>query len=181
MGFGWVAEALNEPYRVMIEKVKADIPRDNHEFALHVYKEAQKIDDWPGESYEGTSVLAGAKVMHKYDLIKEYRWAFDIDDVIDSIVQKGPVVLGVPWHRGMYKADGGVVKISGPKVGGHCITAVGYIDSSEKMSGEPSVILQNSWGYGWGIRGLAEISIPDLEKLLAQGEACVPVVRGWGW
>jgi len=181
VGFGWTAEALNAPYRVMLEKVRANIPLDNHEFALHVYREAQFIDEWAGESYEGTSVLAGAKVMQRYNLIKQYRWAFDVDDVIDSIVQKGPVVLGVPWYRGMYKAPNGVLKISGAKVGGHCITAVGYKDSSEKMGGEPSIILQNSWGYGWGIRGLAEISIPDLERLLKNGEACVPVVRGWGW
>jgi hypothetical protein len=181
VGFGWTAEALNEPYRVMLEKVKADIPRDNHEFASHVYREAQRIDEWEGESYEGTSVLAGAKVMERYGLIKSYRWAFNVDDVIDSIVQKGPVVLGVPWHSGMYRADNGVLKISGKQVGGHCIVAVGYKTSSEKMGGKPSVVLQNSWGYGWGIRGLAEISIPELEKLLKQGEACVPVVRGFGW
>jgi len=181
VGFGWVAEALNEPYRVMLEKVKADIPRDNHEFALHVYREAQKIDDWDGESYEGTSVLAGAQVMNRYNLIKEYRWAFNIDDVIDSVVQKGPVVLGIPWYQGMYTAENGVVKVSGPNVGGHCIIAVGYKDSSEKLGGKPSIILQNSWGYGWGIRGLAEISVASLERLLKRGEACVPVVRGYGW
>ena len=181
VGFGWTAEALNAPYRVMLERVRANIPRDNHDFALHVYKEAQKIDEWPGESYEGTSVLAGAKVMHQYSLIKEYRWAFDIEDVIDSVVQKGPVVLGVPWYKGMYRAPGGIVRVSGAKVGGHCIVAVGYKDASEKMGGEPSIILQNSWGYGWGIRGLAEISLPELDQLLARGEACVPVVRWWGW
>jgi len=62
----------------------------NYDYLVkNVYHEAQKIDPWEGGSYpnaapfyEGTSVLAGVKIMHKKGFFKSYRWAFGIDDLI---------------------------------------------------------------------------------------------------
>lgn len=179
VGFGWTAQTLASPFESDLTQIPDDsVPKDPTPFALHVYRRAQKIDQWPGENYEGTSVLAGAKVMKRYDLIASYSWAFSLDDVIDGIIAKGPVVLGIPWHESMYQAPGGKVSVFGKEVGGHCILAVGYRNSSDKFNGEPSVILQNSWGPSWGENGLAEISLTDLGTLLAKrGEACLPSQR----
>lgn len=180
VGFGWTAEALATPVRVNLLRVKAEIPRTEEAFARFVYRSAQKIDEWAGENYEGTSVLAGAKVLKSLGLLREYRWAFSVSDVLLGL-NRGPVVLGIEWRQGMYEAPGGVLRVVGDVVGGHCITAVGYSISAPELGGEPGVLLQNSWGESWGNGGFAYISLPDLNTLLRRdGEACVPWSRSYG-
>lgn len=175
VGFGWTAEALATPYVVNLKTLPGRAPKTPEPFARYVYKQAQKVDEYPGENYEGTSVLAGAKVMEKHQALSSYSWAFNIDDVIDALIQKGPVVLGINWYEGMYNAPSGVLKVSGEHVGGHCLIAIGYTMKSKALGGVPSITLQNSWGRGWGNNGLAEIAVRDLAKLLADnGEACIP-------
>lgn len=177
VGYGWTAEGLASPIRVDLKRLKVRAPKEPNEFARYVYAFAKTIDEFEGEDYEGTSVLAGAKSMQTFRLLKEYRWAFSMDEVIDGIIAKGPVVLGIPWYDGMYEAPGGILKVSGKVVGGHCILAVGY---KVYPGGEDAVILQNSWGTSWGVNGLAEIKVSELSKLVAEGEACLPIKRSFG-
>lgn len=181
VGFGWTAEALSTPVSVDLTRVKADVPHDPTAFAHSIYQRAKVLDPWEGENYEGTSVLAGAKAMREAGLIKEYRWCFNVEDVIDAILTTGPVVLGIYWYESMYDAPNGVLDVSGQIVGGHCITAVGFKLAKDSVTGEDTVILQNSWGYSWGTWGLAEIRVRDLKVLLDNdGEACVPFKRSYG-
>lgn len=182
VGFGWTAQALATPFVVNLKTLPGRNPKTPEPFARNVYKQAKKIDEYPGENYEGTSVLAGAKVMVNNYSITSYSWAFSIDDVIDALIQKGPVVLGINWYEGMYEAPNGILKVTGDHVGGHCLLAIGYTAKSKAFNGKPSITLQNSWGTSWGNYGLAEIAVSDLEKLLsADGEACIasksPYVR----
>lgn len=179
VGFGWTAETLAGPVRVDLNKIESDVPRDPTAFAHYVYQNAKKIDQWPGEDYSGTSVLAGAKVLMGLGVLHEYRWAFSVHDVVATLMSHGPVVLGVKWYQGMYSAPNGKLSIYGSEVGGHCILAVGYNPSSEKFAGKETVFLQNSWGNDWGINGIAEITVDDLNRLIREGgEACVPLTRG---
>lgn len=179
VGFGWTAETLAGPVQVDLRNIQKDIPRDPTDFAHYVYKNAQKIDQWPGENYSGTSVLAGAKIMMQLEVLHEYRWAFSVDDIIGTLMSHGPVVLGINWYSGMYRAPDGRLEIFGNKVGGHCILAVGYNPSSSKFNGKQTIFLQNSWGKSWGIDGVAEMTVDDLNRLINEGgEACVPLVRG---
>lgn len=181
VGFGWTAEALAGPIQVDLNRVNGPMSKEPNRFANYVYKEAQKVDQWPGEDYEGTSVLAGAKIMMRHDVLHQYRWAFGSGDVIGALMSTGPVILGINWYSGMYRAPGGKLSIFGNKVGGHCILAIGYNPSSEAFKGEETIILQNSWGNSWGIDGIAEMTVKDLDRLLKEGgEACVPLVRGFG-
>jgi hypothetical protein len=177
VGFGWTAQTLALPFKSDLNNSKSvKSPREPQPFAFYVYKEAQKVDVWPGEDYEGTSVLAGAKIMKNLGFMSSYAWAFNVEEIVDSILSKGPVVLGIPWYSGMYEAPNGVLKVSGKKVGGHCIVAVGFKAKSDKFDGKSSVIIQNSWGNSWGINGLAEIELSELEKLVAKdAEACIPL------
>lgn len=180
VGFGWTAELLSTPVAINLSKLPYGIPQDPDKLALTVYKQAQLIDEFPGED-GGTSVIAGAKIMKQYGFLKEYRWAFTINDVINGLIHRGPVVLGIEWYSGMYKAPNGILSVTGKMVGGHCITAVGYRTAkTSAIPGEETIVLQNSWGNDWGINGLAQIKVTDLAKLLeAGGEACIPFTRSY--
>lgn len=143
--------------------------------ARAIYKRAQKLDQWPGENYEGTSVLAGMKAMQELHpgKVGEYRWAFGLSDVLRTVSYYGPVVLGIPWYEGMTSptADG-VIRATGQVLGGHAILCNGV---SVKTN---MVRLHNSWGVDWGKGGDCFLSFKDLEKLLYEdGEACVPEKR----
>jgi hypothetical protein len=183
VGFGWTTELMSTPVRLRppgYDKVRSGRLEVANDWARGLYHEAQTLDEWPGEGYEGTSVLAGAKAASGRGLISEYRWAFNVDDVIDTLITKGPVVLGVPWFDGMYYTDpDGRVDVSGPLVGGHCLTATGYYT---RYKGTSDVIRwRNSWGTEYGVNGDGFIAAADLQTLLdgtfqtGPGEACVAV------
>lgn len=176
VGFGWTAELLAEPFA---PKIQPPITKAT-EMAQKYYKMAQKVDPWEGEEYEGTSVLAGAKVMQKEGFIEGYRWCFGIKDLRDAIISEGPVVIGIPWYQGMYSTrQSGLVDVSGDQVGGHCITVTGYHPEME-IEGQKREVFRwrNSWGNSYGIDGSGYIEFDVLNDLLKNNaEACIPVNR----
>lgn len=144
------------------------------QYALNVYYDAQRVDEWPGEepTTKGTSVRAGAKVLQAMDLIFEYRWAFDLDTTLNAILELGPVVVGVNWYSGMLTPDaGGFIHVEGSPVGGHALVANG-VDLSQGF-----IRLKNSWSRSWsniGSGGYCRISLEDFERLLHEdGECCL--------
>lgn len=163
VGFAFTGELAATPVRV---PVSDGLARD-------VYHAAQQVDEWSGEDYEGTSVLAGAKVLKSHGYIEEYRWAFSLTEALAAISWEGPVVLGLNWYEGMTETDHkGFIHPSGRLLGGHAILARG-VSTSRRY-----VRLRNSWGHDWGVNGDALITWDDLERLLAEdGECCVPVGR----
>lgn len=134
-----------------------------------VYNFAKHVDEWQGESYEGTSVRAGAKVLQKLGLIAEYRWAWDVEFVADALLELGPVVVGTSWFAGMMIPNSdNVIFPSEAKLGGHAYLLDG-VDIEKRL-----FRLTNSWGKDWGHNGRAVISFSDFEVLLADGgEACI--------
>jgi hypothetical protein len=176
VGFAWMNELLATPVPPK-EQPSSDLANS---LAVKYYREAKKIDEWPGEDYEGTSVLAGAKIIQSNGFIEQYRWCFSIKDVRDAVIAEGPVVIGVPWLSGMYETGPeGVVKVVGDHVGGHAITITGY-DPSMQINGKAEEVFRwrNSWGNEYGIDGSGYIKYNDLQYLLSQSaEACVPVGR----
>lgn len=176
VGFGWTGEYLAQPV--------APSPQPKYSvaeaFALDVYNNAKKLDEFPGENYDGTSVLAGAKVMQSRGIINSYRWCFSVEDIRNAIIQEGPVVIGIPWREGMYETDAnGVVKVAGKLVGGHCLVLTGY-DPAMKIGSRTYEVFRwrNSWGPSYGVNGSGYVKATDLAKLLkGVGEACVPMGR----
>jgi hypothetical protein len=162
-GFAVCHEAAARP---CVVSVSEDVARQ-------VYYRARVLDEWPGENYEGSSVLAAVKAGQERGWYDEYRWAFGLEDLKLALGYKGPAVLGVYWYEGMTNVDAaGFIRPTGQLVGGHAILANG-ISLKQKC-----VRLHNSWGKGWGRSGDCFISFDDLGVLLSQdGEACIPVLR----
>jgi hypothetical protein len=89
--------------------------------AAWLYHEAQRIDEWPGEDYDGTSVRAGMDVLrtegHRRKLgpftlpasldagIKENRWATNVVEVLACLhddVNSDSIVLCNSWGKDGY-------------------------------------------------------------------------------
>lgn len=134
-----------------------------------IYAAAQKVDEWPGEDYDGTSVRAGAKVVKSGGYISSYHWATTLAEVVAILLNTGPVVVGTNWYESMFEPDeAGLLDVSGGVAGGHCYVLDGVNTRHELIR------LKNSWGRNWGHLGFAYIGFDDFERLLLEdGEACV--------
>lgn len=153
----------------------------NMKFAREkIYWEAQKIDEYKGGEFpgakpqsDGTSVLAGVKVLQRLGYISEYRWAFGLSDLVLAVGYMGPAILGLNWYEGMFDTfPCGHIHVHGKLSGGHAILCKG-VDVRTR-----SFILHNSWGKGWGRGGDALVTWEEMDRLLREnGEAVVPVLR----
>lgn len=151
-----------------------------YEYAKHLYYECQRHDQWDGGAYpgakpryEGTSVLAGLQRAKARGIIDSYKWAFNLDDAIEGVLNVGPAITGFNWTTSMQRPDkDGFVKPTGKKIGGHATAVVGV----NKILGY--FIIQNSWGARWGIGGKCKITFEDFEKLMKnKGEVAFPINR----
>ncbi len=196
VGFGWGHELSARPYPIRTSAIQSQ----------NIYLAGKAIDEWEGEDYSGTSVLAGAKATQmilnsrKQSVMAAYRWAFGLEDVIRVLGYRGPVVLGVNWYADMFNTDElGFIRRSGKLSGGHCILIKGvklvYLEGTvdkvfANLDLEKSyVLLHNSWGLDWGGHidlktgllvegGCARLTLDDLHELLVLwGDACIPTIR----
>jgi hypothetical protein len=137
-----------------------------------LYREAQRVDEWPGEAYDGTSVRAGAKVLRTVGDVDGFLWALTVEDVVRHVATFGPMVVGSWWYERM--SDVGPSGYAVPKgrvQGAHAYLLVGW--SAERAAFR----LLNSWGESWGQSGRAWLYAGALERLLDEdGEACAALV-----
>lgn len=172
VGYAWTHELIARPAVV----------NQGADFAYWVYRVAQKYDAWAGERYEGTSVLAGAKVIQQKppampegrDLIGEYRWVFgDLDDLVKTLGYFGPCIFGTNWTANMMEPDAdGFIHATGEVYGGHAYLVKGVDVAGRRF------LVHNSWGTGWGMGGDAWLAWDDALALLHDdGECCVPMRR----
>lgn len=157
-----------------------------------LYREAQKIDEWPGENYEGTSVRAGMDVLrtsghkeihdprHKHgillgDGIQANRWATTVDEIRTSISLGIPVVMGTNWYENFYDPqqvgrDYWIGKGDlGPIRGGHAWCIYGASDRRQAFK------FTNSWGQEYP---LTWIPYETVQRLIDEyGEATLVADR----
>jgi hypothetical protein len=133
-----------------------------------IYENAQKLDEWPGENYDGTSVRGGVKYLQKMGKVKNYYWGYSLQTLIDTVLNVGPVVVGTNWYNNMFYPDRrGIIRVGGRLAGGHAYLING-VDTNKKL-----FRLKNSWGRNWGQYGSAYISFSDMERLIKEyGEIC---------
>jgi hypothetical protein len=137
-----------------------------------LYREAQELDEWPGNDYAGTSVRGGAKALVARGFIASYHWALRIEDVVLAVLEYGPVWVGTNWYRSMYAPNSrGYVTVEGALEGGHAYLING-VDLPTR-----AFRCKNSWGTRWASGGHFWISIyggKGFERLLAEdGEAAI--------
>lgn len=145
-----------------------------------IYWGAQKIDPWDGgaypgayPNYEGTSVLAGAKMLKKLGYVDAYRWAFTPEAAMLGLGRNGPAVIGIDWHENMSNLDkNGFAKPTGRYQGGHSVLARAInIDKGY-------VTIRNSWGVDWGVDGDFFMTLDDFATILNRwGECCFMLSR----
>lgn len=133
------------------------------------YHECQIRDPWPGTNYAGTSVRTGAKILQELGVVQEYRWANSSEEIAQTLLHLGPMVVGTKWTKDMATPkSSGLIKPTGSSMGGHAYLLNG-VDYNKKL-----FRIKNSWGRSWGKDGYAFISFEDFDKLLSSGgEACI--------
>lgn len=143
-------------------------------------------DPWAGGSYpganpnyEGTSELAGIKVLQLLGFVTGYHWAFNIDDAVGGVMWEGPANLGLNWTRGMSRPRwDGLAEDDGEVIGGHDVAWIGVqwgwrapSDGRDGPKRDVAVIAQ-SWGLDQGDRGRIYVPLIDVERRLADDGTC---------
>lgn len=138
-----------------------------------LYHECQVDDEIPGEDYDGTTTRGAMKAMQARGYIQSYHWAQTVDDVIQCLLEVGPVLIGTNWYSGMMEPDeAGMIHVMGTVVGGHETKLDGVNTHVELVRGK------NSWGRDWGHGGNYYLSFKDLDRLLREdGEMVLAVEK----
>jgi C1A family cysteine protease len=149
-----------------------------------LYEMAKKYDDWPGESYEGSSARGAVKGWFNCGVCLASEWQNDpknpgvLSPERAASAAKRP--LGAYYRvnkkslTDMHTAltEVGVIYVTSQVHSGwDKVGSDGVIPSESKIEGGHAFVfvgyddegfwLQNSWGKNWGYRGLARLSYDD--------------------
>lgn len=109
---------------------------------------------------EGTYVRSAGKALAKKGYVTSYAFAASVDEIIQWLQLKGPVVMGTNWYNDMFNPDArGFITPTGSLAGGHCFLCVGYENGTFEFI--------NSWGTGWANGGHFFMTEADFRKLFA--------------
>lgn len=166
VGFSCAGELAAKPYAYEV----------TNSTAQKIYQAARAVDQSEGRYYRsGATVLAGAKACQRANYFTKYGWNFGIDDTINWLVRRGPVVLGINWYESMYDTTyQGLIMADGPIAGGHAIMANGFWPAHPTFG--DVLVLTNSWGRGWGLNGRGYLPVETATRLLAEDGESLAIV-----
>src|SRR5688572_10711182 len=139
-----------------------------------IYQGAQLYDEWPGEGYDGTSILGLLKFLVDYQPAKDvqsYYWVRKVEEISQwfRTPHRTAVPIGTNWYTSMYRTSKeGIVQVKGVLSGGHAYTGIG--DDLKRGL----YLFQNSWELSWSPlpRCRFWLSAENFQRLLDEdGEA----------
>lgn len=143
-----------------------------------IYDKAQLIDEFTDTPPAGgTSERAVQKVLQDEKLTSSYLWCTDEATARTYLLTRGMLLFGTDWFTGMDQPDAhGYVSATGSPRGGHEFIVRWYYNASHKTYPDTYEFV-NSWGEGWGDRGLFRMKAADFAYLFLHlnGDLCSPV------
>jgi hypothetical protein len=143
------------------------------------YRSAQRRDIWPGEAYDGTSVLAGCLEGRARGYYEGFTWARRAEQLLAGVALPeddggGPAVIGVEWTERSYDTDSlGVLRPGGQIVGGHCVYLPGVVTPADLDSADEDARQLRE--------DLEELRLLDgVAAVLADEEAAAIGANSWG-
>ena len=167
-----------------VRPAKAELLGNAQARALYIL--AKRLDEYPGEDYDGSSVNGAMLAARQEGYVKEFRWAREMETVKRGLLLDGPIDFGLDWTSDMMRPNAdGFIRATGPVVGGHSITATGINTKVEYRltNGGPIfrgyVEFAQSWGRDHGANGFVKLPLDDLARLLDgidyPGDACIAI------
>ncbi|WP_327335135.1 hypothetical protein [Streptomyces anulatus] len=161
-------------------------------FAIGLYADATTCDQWSDLAWPdqdvGSSGLGVAKAMRSRGLIDQYGHATTAEELC-TLLQTGPVLLGIPWHAEFSEPDlDGFIDAdpawaASPLEGGHevCVTALEAValDDGTLMPEHTILRFVNSWGSSWGDYGSGRCRLSTYIALRGQADVIQPRRDGW--
>lgn len=99
-----------------------------------------------------------------FNIIAEWRNAQSMQDILDWLAFKGPMIIALDWDDGFFRPDAnGFVRPVGNIVGGHQFLCNGYDESAGIVK---HLKCPNSWGDVWGVRGNFNLPLDVAEDFI---------------
>jgi hypothetical protein len=151
--------------------------RDIKVSARMLYEMAKRNDEWPGETYDGSSLRGAINGWKNMGVCEDWMWPYRvgankgsltidmaknarnntigayyrlkpvISDFHAALNETGVVVASAKVHKGWDDPIDGLIKYNDKVNGGHAFAIVGYNDKG--------FWIQNSWSKAWGDNGVA--------------------------
>jgi hypothetical protein len=152
----------------------APVPGSAEEYAVDLYDKIHELYEDPDpERDDGAYTVDGARALQKRGLVSAYYNADSVDDVVNALLNLGPVVFSSPWYGSMYDTyaayDNRYLEVDvSTGIRGYHAYVLDAVDLAPD-AGPPFVRLHNSWGP-WGKAGTVRVPIsPELNTLFIGG------------
>lgn len=170
--------------------LQAAVKEKNHQSVTlsprGIYVLAKQYEEWPGEEYEGISVIGGLKTVREVGAYFEDDWPYTskskpetaqkvaykistyseltgIDQILNALRESKVIVATIQVTNDFDKTDNEgrvTVKLPLKTIGAKAITIVGYNENTAEFK------FANDWGTGWGKNGFGLIKDTDLLRIM---------------